>query len=282
MDPNVQNDITDEFIVGLDRELMPNFGVGISYIWRQYHDFQDAFRSVTSDTYSPVAFSRACGNALCDQATYSGVYFQRAVALPAGTTLRNYGAYRDYNGIDITARKRFSHRWLMNSSFAWNHTKINYPSPNDYSTSADPTNFALVDGRDSSGLNGARWVLKLSGMYALPWRMSASAFFNAREGFQFNRTIQSPNRTGAGGTVNVFIEEQGASHYPTFQELDAHWDKSIPLVGVRKVTLNVDGFNLLNAATVLDRTTRQDTARANFVNTILAPRVFRFGVKLAF
>lgn len=118
-------------------------------------------------------------------------------------------------------------------------------------------------------------------MYALPWQMSASAFYNLREGLQFNRTIQSPNRTGAGGTVNVLIEPQGSRHLPVHKQLDIAWDKSFNF-GRRKVLFSVSGFNVLNASTVLGRETRQDFARANFITTILAPRIVRFGIKVNF
>jgi hypothetical protein len=38
----------------------------------------------------------------------------------------------------------------------------------------------------------------------------------------------------------------------------------------------------LNASTVLARTTRQDSSNGNFISTILAPRVARFGLKVTF
>ena len=123
--------------------------------------------------------------------------------------------------------------------------------------------------------------MKLSGMYALPWGMSASGFLNTREGLQFNRTIQSPTRTGSLGTVNVNIEPQGTTHYPTFTQLDAHWDKTFRF-DKRGFSFNVDAFNLMNAATVLARNTRQDASNGNFATTILAPRVARFGIKVNF
>jgi hypothetical protein len=281
VDPGLANDITDEFVASLDHELMSDFAVGVSYIWRKYHNFQDAFRSVTSDTYAPVTFTAACGNTLCDQASYTGTYYQRATALPTGTTLRNYDAHRDYNGVEVTARKRFSRKWLMNSSFTLNNAIINYADVNNYSTSADPTNFDSIQGRDSSGLNGARWTAKLSGMYALPWNMSISAFYNLRDGLQFNPTILSPTRTGAGGTVSVLVQPQGTSHYPTFSQLDIHWDKGF-VFGARRIQFNVDVFNATNGATVLARQTRQNFAQANYVTSILAPRVARFGLKVNF
>lgn len=282
VDPDLENDITDEFLLGVDHEVMSDFALGVSYIKRKYHNFQDTFRNgVTSSLYSPVTITRPCGNLLCDDPTHTVTYFQRATALPAASTLRNYNAYRNYDGIELTARKRFSNNWLMNSSFTFNKTIINYPTIEDFSTTADPTNYQQQNGQDSSGLNGARWVLKLSGMYALPWQMAISGFYNAREGLQYNRLFRSPTRTGAGGTVDVFVEPQGSTHYPNFHQLDVSWSKFVSF-GQRRVTFNVDAFNLTNAATVLGRTTRQDSSQANFATTILAPRVVRFGVKVNF
>jgi hypothetical protein len=281
VDPNLENDITDEFVASLDHELMANFAVGVSYIWRDYHNFQDSYRNVTSDSYTPVTYVDLCGNNLCSQPSYTGTYYQRSTALPVGTFLRNNNSSRRYNGIEITARKRFSNNWLLNSSATWNNTKLHYTGPGDFSTSADPTNFDFTQGRDSSGLNGPRWTAKLSGMYGLPWQMSVAAFYNLRDGLQFNRTIQTPNRTGSGGTANVLIEPQGTTHYPTFSQLDLHWDKAFR-AGQRRVQFNVDVFNLMNASTVLGRQARQDSTTANFVTSILAPRVARFGVKVNF
>ena len=291
VDPNLVNDTTDEFVASLDREVMAGFGVGVSYIWRRYSNLSGLFRvGVPSSSYSPVSFSRPCGNDLCDQPSYTGTYYQRTTPLPAATTQRNYDYHRDYNGIELTARKRFSHRWLMNGSFTYNRTRF-FSSVDDFSvstttasTTGDPTNYDLQNGRDSagtSGINGPRWIVKLSAMYALPWGMSAAAFLNTREGVQFNRTIQSPNRTGSLGTVNVNIEPQGATHYESYRQLDAHWDKAFRF-DRRRVSFNVDAFNLLNAATVFARNTRQDASNANFVTTILAPRIVRFGLKVNF
>ncbi len=288
VEPNLKNDTTDEFLASLEREVAANFSAGISYIWRRYTNLSETYRvGVPSSSYSPVPFSRPCGNTLCDQPSYSGVYYQRATVLPTASTLRNYDYHRNYHGIELTARKRFSHRWLMNGSFTYNHTRFFYPTVDDFAngtTTGDPTNYDLQNGRDSSGtsgINGPRWVAKLSGMYALPWGMSAAAFFNAREGVQFNRTIQSPNRAGSLGTVNVFIEPQGATHYESYRQVDAHWDKTFRF-NPRRFSFNIDAFNLLNAAPVLARNTRQDASNANFATTILAPRVLRFGLKANF
>jgi hypothetical protein len=288
VDRGVENDITDEFITGIDHELRANFGVGVSYIYRRYHNFQAAFRDgVTSAIYSPVTFTDPCGPpaTLCDQPTFTGTYFQRAASLPVASTTRNYDGHTVYHGIEVTARKRMSGNWMMNSSFSFNNTRT-FNSMDTFATggsTGDPTNYEFQNGRDSSGLNEARWLGKLAGMYVLPWSMSVSAFYNLREGLQFNRTIQSPNRPGGGGTVNVLVEPQGSRHYPVHKQLDISWDKTVNFTRlIRRITFSATAFNVLNASTVLGRETRQDFARANYVTSILAPRIVRFGAKVQF
>jgi len=86
--------------------------------------------------------------------------------LPATTILRNDGQYRNYNGIEFTARKRFSNKWMAMGALTYNDTRYFWPEPTrDY---LDPTNIEQQNGAQVGTLN-VRWVGKLSGLYALPW-----------------------------------------------------------------------------------------------------------------
>ncbi len=59
MDPNLKNDTTDEFIVGVDHELGAGFAVGANYIWRRYGNFSWNDRvGITSDNWVAVTFTR--------------------------------------------------------------------------------------------------------------------------------------------------------------------------------------------------------------------------------
>ncbi len=282
VDPNVKPSITDEVIVGIDHQLMANFGVGASYIYRNYHQNRGTFRvGAFSSEYTPVTFTATCANVVngvptCDQASYTGTYFQRATALPAATILRNSGTYTIYHGVELTARKRFSDKWMMNSSFTWDHGVFWEPQADrDY---LDPTNVALVNGQ-SDGV--VPWVFKLSGLYALPWNISASAFLNTRSGFTYNTNILSPNRTGGGGTIGVTLQPNAALTYPTFTELDLNVDKAI-VFGSRRIVLQAAVFNLTDNATVFAKVLRQNQSTANNVTSVLAPRVARLGVRISF
>ena len=100
-----------------------------------------------------------------------------------------------------------SNHWLMNTSFAYNSTTCTRPARRRTSRAPsasveDPTNFAARDGYQydyltaGSGLGNvyvnAKWLFKVSGMYQLPFDVNVSAFYNARQGYPFERGILSP------------------------------------------------------------------------------------------
>ena len=62
VDPNLKNDTTDEFILGLDREIGRGFAVGANYIYRKYGNFQWNDRTnFTSADYAPLSFTPTTG-----------------------------------------------------------------------------------------------------------------------------------------------------------------------------------------------------------------------------
>ena len=62
VDPNLKNDTTDEFIVGLDREVGRGFAVGANYIYRKYGNFQWNDRvNFTSADWATVSFTPTTG-----------------------------------------------------------------------------------------------------------------------------------------------------------------------------------------------------------------------------
>src|SRR5207249_7701120 len=115
----------------------------------------------------PVAFTAACGNALCAQSSYTGYYFN-GPTLRSNTLEENIGQYRTYSGLELTARKRMSNHWMMTASYVYNHER-NFALTPDSWTNLDPTNRQPVDLLDGyeDGQRNAPHVFKLMGMYQL-------------------------------------------------------------------------------------------------------------------
>ncbi len=155
VDPNLKNDTTDEIIVGIDREMGAGFAVGVNYIWRRYGNFSwnDRPGITTADyvakTFTPA--SSACpAGASCPTITYYEPGFQQPTTL-FETNIPGYN--RTYNGVEVTGRRRLANHWLMNTSFAYNSTIVNFgsfpgsqPSTTSTTISEDPSNRSQRDG----------------------------------------------------------------------------------------------------------------------------------------
>lgn len=281
VDPNLKNDRTDELSFGVEHELMENFGVGIAYIYRNYPDYENYTPTVglRSADYVPVTFTAPCGGPACTEPSYTVTYYQLPFTQPALSQRRNADRTRRYNGLELTARKRFSNRWMLNASGNVQSTTYQYGGPD--AAYQDPTDVAMLDGAQTGTAN-ARWVGKLTGLYVLPFQdIGISGFFNARQGYPFNRYLLTPSRTGGIGTANVDIDRWGDVRYDDFYQVDMRIEKQFTF-GRTKWAAAVDVFNLLNSNVVLGREDQMNSTRANFVEEVLAPRVVRFGVRLNF
>jgi hypothetical protein len=291
IDPNIKNDRTDEFIVGADHEIGLGFAVGGSYIWRQYSYFTffpDNALARDGSSFVPVSYT-ATGcptGATCPTLTY----YQPATGL-AYSNISTEVTYpgstfnRSFNGVELTGRKRMSHGWLMNTSFAYNSAIQNY-SIGSYQ---DPTNIDKRNGYQydyqsaGSGIGNvyvnAKWLYKVSGLYEFPWSINASGFYNARQGYPFERFVQSPSRTGGAGISSLLIDNVGESRLPTYQNVDLHIERPVKAGTVRLVPA-MDVFNVFNWNTEQAIRGTQNSSNANNIQAIVAPRVARFGVRV--
>jgi len=302
VDPSLKNDTTDEVIVGFDREIGAGFAVGANYVYRRYAGFQWSDRQglQTSD-YAAVQFvpaASACPaaqNASCPTVTYYQPLFQ----IPTIVTLSNVpGASRSFNGVEITGRKRLSNHWLMNTSFSYNDSKLNFDSfpgsitPTSQTSAAfveDPTNRSQRDGAEveiptsGSGIGNvyinAKWLFKISGLYQLPYDVNVSAFYNARQGYPFERIVQGPSRLNGAGIPLMLLDNMGDSRLPNYQNLDFHVERPVRVGTVRFIP-SLDLFNVTNSNTVQAIRGTQNASNANNIQAVVAPRVLRFGVRV--
>ena len=213
------------------------------------------------------------------------------LALPSTRVEMNQDFRRIFHGLELTARKRMSNKWMLNGSLTLNSATYNAP-PEGYqdpiagevfavaALPMDPTNREFVEGEQAL-INGTRWIAKVSGLYELPWGINVAGTLNAREGFPFIPNLLSPNRPNGLGTIRVMVEPYAASRYGSLALVDVKAEKRFT---IDRMTVNasVDVFNLGNANTVLARVTTQNSATANRVTEVTGPRVLRFGLRFTF
>lgn len=291
VDPGLKNDRTVEWTATADRQLFSNMAVSLSYIYRKYSDFRfDQRQGISESNWLPVTFTPTCNaaGAVCPQLTY----YQPNINIPGAQRLVNRNGYtRDFNGIEAVFAKRMSSRWMLDASYAYNDAVDNFDTIQVYSASFDPTNFDVFNGfqyapeAGGSGIDNvfvnARHLFKLSGVYNAPWDINIGATYNARDGYVFPQRVLSPNRTGAAGAANLYLEGFGEKRYDPMHMLNLRVAKRVAF-GRRSVEASFDVFNVTNANTVLTRNLNQAAATANSVTGIVAPRVARLGLRVVF
>jgi len=297
VDPNIKNDRTREFILGLDRQLTRDLAVGASYIWRKYDRFQwDDRVGFGSDDYvarqfTPSAAACPVAGARCETITY----YEPTVPIP-GIRVRTNIPDRDriYNGVELTLRKRMSNRWMGNFSFAYNDAVDYWRSGAAYedptcvvgsgvTTTFCPPSQQFAPESGGSGIDNiftnAKWLVKAFGQYQLPWDIGVAANYQARQGYPFAQSIVTPTRANRAGQATVLLEPLGDTRFDNFQILDLRVERAFTF-GTTRLIPAMDIFNLSNGNTVLARRRNQNAGNANFVSGIVAPRVIRFGVRV--
>jgi len=304
IDPNLTAPVTQTFVAGLDRELMPNFALEMNYTYtRTTNLLGNASWSVTPRvgmTTADYTAGPTLTGSLPDGSTYSIPTFipnqAKVTAGGGGFLLTNWNGYStDYHGLEFGAVKRLANRWMARVNVAFNNAREHYEPQAMYDTNGNPTRTItepLVDGGQfapqSTG-NGvgnvyinARWQFNANGMYQAPYGIEVAANVFGRQGYPF--PLFRAQTLGADSSLSVLVTPQ----IDTFR-YDSVWDTDLRVARpfkLRAVNLRVIGdvFNLMNANTVLIRNNNVLAAPGVF-NTIqqnLSPRIFRLGVTVGF
>ncbi|HEY6066424.1 MAG TPA: TonB-dependent receptor [Thermoanaerobaculia bacterium] len=315
VDPNLDAQTTDEFVVGVDHELFPNFAVGAAYTYRKYDNFYFSTRYSSSTgqflTQADYVINHYVTGTLPDGTAYNyPVYNTTVRPVPTGAYFLNRPDYtQTFNGAELTLTKRLSNGWMARGSFAWNDAKQQVGSKGCF----DRTNAFYTSGEDSvpgmcedggivapnaGGGSGAfgfvnlnsKWQANVNAMYQLPMGFGVAANYFIRQGYPIGYYVidQSPTVANGGDALQrrVYVADIDKYRYASVSQFDMRLDKVIAITSSVSMTLAVDVFNVFNTATVLQRNSRLNQAsRATGTGTIFeiqAPRVARFGARIAF
>ncbi|MFQ6082237.1 MAG: carboxypeptidase regulatory-like domain-containing protein [Candidatus Aminicenantia bacterium] len=292
IDSDLSAPITYEGIIGVEREILPDFSVGANFIYRYYKNYTwYPIRNVTSDDWVVAGTVNNAGyEDLFDGKYVEGDYYDLTFPMPPGGLLTNRPDYHQrFWGIEITATKRLSNKWMMNMSFNWNDHRRYYDGPEGYQ---DPTNIEMQDGEYmayqmlGSGKAGiftnARWQFRVNGMYQLPYGFNVSGSLNMRDGYVLPLVLQSPYRDMGTGQVNVNIEPFGSRRLPMFWLFDLRIEKTFRLGDYGTLGLIADVFNVFNNNMYLGREQILNSDDAYIPSECVNPRVFRLGVRFRF
>ena len=292
IDPNLSAPKTFEAIIGLERELFPDFSLGVNFIYRYMNNYQwNPWPGVTSADWTVEnTVTNAGYEDKYDGNSYTATFYELPFTRPAGNTLSNQPDYHQrFFGIEVTATKRLSDKWMLNASFTYNDHRQYYDSPASYQ---DPTEIAQYNGEIMAYETGGsgkvdiytntRWQGKLNGMVQLPYGFNVSGFVTVREGFVIPVRLQTGHRGDASGRAYPMVRQFGDQRLPTFWLMDFRVEKVVPIGDYGTVSVMADIFNLFNNNTVLGRQPNINTSKGYQPLEIINPRVFRLGVRFRF
>ncbi|HVR11480.1 MAG TPA: hypothetical protein VMW75_25775, partial [Thermoanaerobaculia bacterium] len=131
---------------------------------------------------------------------------------------------------------------------------------------------------------GARWSYHANALYQVApdraWGFDFVAAVSGRQGYPtppYVRVSGGPTGTRFLLLANSVTEFRN----PDIFVLDARLGKDFHFKDFA-LTLGIDGFNLLNAHTILQQQRNQAVLTAGFTEEVLSPRIFRLGATLHF
>jgi hypothetical protein len=290
--PDLKSPDTWESTVSFEREMAANLGLRVMYVYKTVSGsiVNSTNTLVTINTLRPydawsVPITRRdpgpdgiLGNGddagkvtLYDYtAAFRGASFVNSQIVNAPNTDR-------YHAIDFTMTKRFSSRWNGQISYftVKNHRWISsvFTSPNDQFFPLDET---------------WTWAGNVSATYRLPGDVSVSGFLQSKNGVLGQRTYifrqADPDggpQIAQNGNTTIRVEPYGSQKLAAQNILNLRGSKDFAIGGPRRLELDFDLFNVLNAATPTGANF-QSGPSFGFVNGVIPARIARLGVRFRF
>jgi hypothetical protein len=303
IDPDFKAPVNTGFIVGFDRELIPNLAMQVNYTYGKVSDVPTATNNTSEGPFIGLTTADWLPTDPLVGTTPDGVSYTIPLYIPdaakveatgGGRYLTNYEGYStSFNGIEFALNKRMSNGWMMRLAAAWNNPQEDYDMDVAVDQSGNPTRtdtFPLMSGgqwapRSAGSGSGdvfvnQRWNFNVNGAYQLPWDMEIAGNLFGKQGTPYpyfrNATL------GRQGSVRVLInDELDAVRFDNLWNLDLRWSKSARFDRAN-LQFIADLFNVLNSNTEITR--ERNAASPNFqvLGSNLSPRIVRFGVRVGF
>jgi outer membrane receptor protein involved in Fe transport len=247
VDPDLEPQSSDEWVIGADYELFPRTTLGLSYTRR-------TMNSVIEDMSRNEATNYFIGNP------------GRGIASEFPEPVRNY------NAMTISVNKAFADLWLLQASYTWSRLWGNYSGlfrPENLQLAPNVTSdfdlISLTENKMGLLLLDRTHSVKLFGAKELP--LTGNLSLNL--GLSYRGTSGAPiNVTGAHyiyGPEFTFILPRGAGgRLPFVHNIDTRLAANYRLSGDMVASVSMDVFNLFNfqAHTAVDQRYTADTVDA--------------------
>ncbi len=257
VDPDYQSPYVDQYILGLEREVVKGLGASLNYVYkrgRRYAAWEEA-----NGQYVSVPFVDDLG----ENPTGRTIEIARLVSDPAARQFRITnpdGVETDVHAVSFGLLKRMTGRWMLNASATWlrGTGRISEPGGSGASVGIqqrgglqfrdfgkNPDDFVNGDGRLRLDV---AWNFKLQGIYQLPAGFSIAADFSHRSGPHIVRRSRVPaSLTGIPEGTTIFLQKRGENgRLGDVTLLNLRLQKEFKLGERAKLAFVADALNLLN------------------------------------
>lgn len=283
-DPDFNTPLIDELTLTYEREITSDFAASLSFFYKKRHNLVRTIGIMEDGSLETADNWYLKGN----DPNLGQPYYER-YEIPVASYRTNYDkTHTRYLAGSLVLKKRFSHKWMMDASV----TLSDWKSFREKSEYFDLTNFdyfnegVVAPGSGGSGLSGiyvnSRWMVKIAGLYQLPYEINLSAVFNARDGYVI--PYYAPFSRGSGiGTTHMYEggKKFGDDRLPAFWILNFGLEKVFRVWERASVAFHVDAFNVTNNATILKKNPVL-TGATDRIERFLNPTVFQFGIRFEF
>lgn len=285
---------TDEFIVGIEREIFEDASLGIRYIKKWDRNLAedvdanniDIDKLLDDGVYDWLNYTEVTTTDTYDGSTVT--FWDQLAVYPGNEYMVNpKDAKRDYDGVELTFDKRYSHGWQLKVSYVWQNSRGLVGT--DFGDSWSGTGYY---NNPNSHINAIgrfpyerRHQLKIQGMIRGPWGINFGTYFRYLSGRRYTRQIRS---TDLGldlfqGSQTIYAEERGLTGYPELYLWDVKLEKEFRIGGT-SFSVWCDVFSVFNSSTTDDVYTISSNSSIEYqeVEGIIDPRIFRVGARFEF
>ncbi len=225
IDRNIKNPYSDQFSVGIEREIFPEFSLSLTGIYKESKDRVEDLN--TTAEYEMIDYY----DEFADRTIQ--VYNQTNDSFYLTT---NQSGKTTYKALMLAFKKRLSNNWQVSGNFTLSKA-LSYPV--GYWDKNDLINrYGVPSGNDRG------YQFKISGTYIFPFGFMLSAYFSHEQGRPYNRMIPISLDQGR---RSIAAEERGSQRYPDATFFDLRVEKDFKLWGDIKLKFMIDIWNIFNA-----------------------------------
>ena len=288
LDPNLEDQRTDEVATWLEHELVSNFGLRMGYVYRRIDNLNVLFNANRPyDAFNVPIMIRdpgidaVLGNA-DDGPSLPGFNLSAAaLALPVVNRRQNLPGVSEFHNLEFVATKRSTGRWSLQASFGyrWNMDNDTAYFGNNLRSLQAPANPNETINTDDGRYNFTTYSAKVNGTVQAAYGIRLTPALRFQSGQPYGRTINVGAANGINyGTQRILAEPIDSRRQDHITVLDIRVEKDFKIGSTRSLAPFMDLYNIGNSDAASNIAWASGSS-FELPSTIIGPRIMRVGVK---